>query len=171
MTRAGIIEEMNHYETEQGTPQGGIFSPLLCNVALNGIEKIVKELHPQRRGISAGVHTIRYADDIVVTGKNPEVLHECKDVIAKFLAERGLELSEKKTKVTYVNKGFDFLGFNFRRMERNIHLNRSGDQETVLIVKPTNKGIKKFTAAVFKIINPNKPLERIISDINPVLRG
>ena len=56
-------------------------------------------------------------------------------------------------------------------MERDPHLNQKGSQETVLIIKPSIKGIKKLTATLFKIINPNKPLERIISDINPVLRG
>ena len=54
------MEELNYYETEEGTPQGGIFSPLLCNVALNGIEKVVRDVHPPRRGISAGGHLIRY---------------------------------------------------------------------------------------------------------------
>lgn len=165
------MEEMNYYETEEGTPQGEIFSPLLCNVALNGIERVVNELHSPRRGISAGVHQIRYADDIVVTGKNPEILQECRDTISNFIAERGLELSDKKTRVTHINKGFDFLGFNFRRMERNLRLNQNGDQETVLIVKPADKGIKKFTTTILKTINSNKPLNRIIKDINPVLRG
>ena len=114
------MEEMNHYKTEEGTLQGGIFSPLLCNVTLNGIEKITKELHPLRRGISAGVHTIRYADDIVVTGKNPEVLHECREeVIAKFLTEMGLELSEKKTKVIHVNKDFIFWGSTLEGWEKS----------------------------------------------------
>ena len=169
--QAGIMEEMNYYETEEGTPQGGIFSPLLCNVALNGVEKIIRELHPPRRGISAGVHLIRYADDIVVTGKNQDVLLDCKEAISKFLVERGLELSDRKTKITHINKGFDFLGFNFRRMERNLHYNQNGSQGSVLIVKPNHKGKEKLTAKVLNIINPNRPFERIISDINPVLRG
>lgn len=165
------MEEMNCYDTEEGTPQGGIFSPLLCNVALNGVEGVVKEIHPPRKGISAGVHLIRYADDIVVTGKNPDILKECREAIGEFLAERSLELSDKKTGITRLNNGFDFLGFNFRRMNRDPHLNQKGSQETVLIIKPSTKGIRKLTAMLFKIINPNKPLERIISDINPVLRG
>ena len=79
-----------------------------------------------------GVHLIRYADDIVVTGKNQEVLHECRSAIAEFLSQRGLELSVSKTKVTHVNKGFDFLGFNFRRMERNLHFNKGGPKSQCL---------------------------------------
>lgn len=110
---------MNYMETSEGTPQGGIISPTLCNIALNGIEKTIEGLYPAKRGISAGVHTIRYADDLVITGKNQEILIECKKAVAEFLTERGLELSEKKTRITHVDKGFDFLGFNFRRMPRD----------------------------------------------------
>lgn len=109
------MEALNFFETEEGTPQGGIMSPTLCNVALNGIEGRIREAVPKIKGISQGVHTIRYADDMVITGKSKEVAMRCKEILAKFLAERGLELNEKKTLITHVREGFDFLGFNIKR--------------------------------------------------------
>jgi RNA-directed DNA polymerase len=165
------MEEMNYYDTEEGTPQGGIFSPLLCNVALNGMEEMIGKTYPQRRGISPGIHVIRYADDLVVTGKNQDILKGIRRKLETFLHPRGLKLSEKKTKITHIGEGFDFLGFHLRRMKRNLHLNRAGTQETVLIIKPSQKGVKKLKRNICKIINPNKPLPKIISEINPILRG
>ena len=91
---------MNHYETEERTPQGGIFSPLLCNRSVKWGREEGKRCTSPRRGINAGVHLIRYAEDIVVTGKNPDILKECRETIGNFLIERGLELSDKKTKIT-----------------------------------------------------------------------
>jgi len=75
----GVFEE-----TVEGTPQGGIISPTLCNVALNGMEDMVRSIWPLKRGISAGVHIIRYADDIIVTGKNWEILKVVKEKVEEF---------------------------------------------------------------------------------------
>lgn len=165
------MEELNYLETDMGTPQGGIMSPTLCNVALNGIEKLVKDLNPKIKGISPGVHIIRYADDMVITGKTKEIILRNKKILAEFLAERGLELNEKKTLVTHVKDGFDFLGFNIRRFKYHRKYNNETSQETVLIIKPSKKGIKKLMDSVRKIITINKPIHRIISELNPVLRG
>lgn len=100
--------------TTEGTPQGGIISPTLCNVALNGLEEFVKSgiKHP---GKSAGMKIIRYADDIVITGSNKEILEECRKLLEKFLSERGLELNKLKTRITNIEKGIDLLGFNIIR--------------------------------------------------------
>ena len=114
--KSGIMEQLNYHDTEEGTPQGGIMSPTLCNVALNGIEEIIKKANPKKKGISSGVHTIRYADDMIITGRTREVVIKNKTILTEFLAARGLELNEKKTLVTHIRKGFDFLGFNIRRM-------------------------------------------------------
>jgi RNA-directed DNA polymerase len=157
--------------TESGTPQGGIISPTLCNIALNGVEEEIKSAYPNFRGISAGVHVIRYADDMVITGKNVEILQGCKENLSAFLKVRGLELNEKKTKITNVKEGFDFLGFNIRRMKHDPRLNNTTDQETVLVIKPSKKGIQKLMETVKGKIDKNRPLEGIIKDLNPVLRG
>jgi len=165
------MEELNYYDTDEGTPQGGIMSPTLCNVALNGLEELLKKENPRRRDSSPGVHLIRYADDMIITGKTQEIVLKNKRILSEFLAERGLVLNEKKTVVTHIKEGFDFLGFNVRRMKQNSRYNKATEQETVLIIKPSAKGILKLKNKVREIITINKPIERIISDINPVLRG
>ena len=83
---------------EQGTPQGGVISPLLANIALNGIEK----LH----------QSVRYADDIVYILKPEDDAEQILECISQFLAERGLKVSENKTKLTATTNGFDFLGWH-----------------------------------------------------------
>lgn len=89
----------------------------MCNVALNGIEQLMKEANPLKRGISPGVHVIRYADDMIITGKTQEIAVKNKQILSEFLAERGLILNEKKTLITHIKEGFDFLGFNIRRLK------------------------------------------------------
>ncbi|KAM3064902.1 hypothetical protein ACMFMG_011910 [Clarireedia jacksonii] len=111
------MEEMNFINVEEGTPQGGIISPVLCNIALNGLEGLIKKANPLKKGISPGVHVIRYADDMIITGKNKDIVLKNKKILTEFLKERGLELNEKKTLVTHIKTGFDFLGFNIRRMK------------------------------------------------------
>lgn len=165
------MEELNYKETESGTPQGGIISPTLCNVALNGIEKLIKDSFPLKKGISPGVHVIRYADDMIITGKTKEIVLACKEILAKFLKERGLELNEKKTLITHVKEGFDFLGFNIKRQPWHNEYNKNTNQETVLVIKPSKKGMNKLMDSIRKIITINKPIQRIITQINPVLRG
>ncbi|NEQ86581.1 MAG: RNA-dependent DNA polymerase, partial [Moorea sp. SIO2I5] len=94
--KAGVHPEF----PEQGTPQGGVVSPLLANVALNGIEDI---------------HTsLRYADDMVFILKPGENAVSILNRVKKFLANRGMEISEEKTKLTKTTDGFDFLGWKFR---------------------------------------------------------
>jgi RNA-directed DNA polymerase len=111
------MEELNYMSTEEGTPQGGIISPTLCNIALNGIEEKIKQANPSIKGISAGVHVIRYADDMIITGKTQEMAIKNKELLSTFLKERGLELNETKTLITHIKDGFDFLGFNIKRNE------------------------------------------------------
>ena len=169
--KSGVMDNYEYSRTEKGTPQGGIISPVLCNVALNGIEGIVMKRFPLKKGISPGVHLIRYADDMVVTGKNPEILAEIKSAMQEYLKERGLEFNDKKTKIVHIKEGFDFLGFNISRKKWDPQLNKETEQETVLIIKPSEKGISKLKDKIAQTIAKDSPLERIISDLNPILRG
>jgi len=131
------MDNFQFMRTDEGRPQAGIISPVLCNVALNGVESEVLKTFPLKKGISPGVHIIRYADDMIVTGKNPELLEKIKIVMQEFLKIRGLEFNEKKTKIVHIKEGFDFLGFNISRKNWNPRLNKGTDQETVLIIEPT----------------------------------
>lgn len=165
------MENLNYADTVEGTPQGGIISPVLCNIALNGVEQTVMTTIKNRKGISPGILLIRYADDMIVTGKNEDILREIKQCISQFLEPRGLTLNESKTKITHSKEGFDFLGFNIRRLPYNPKLNNTTDQETVLIIKPSKKGIQKLNEKVKRIIDKARPIEAIIRDLNPILRG
>ena len=107
-----------------GTPQGGIISPLLANIALDGMERLFGSERPNgrtispatRRGANRGVGLIRYADDFVVTAPSREVLEDyVVPRLTEFLASRGLSLSEAKTRIVHINDGFNFLGFTVRR--------------------------------------------------------
>lgn len=100
--------------TDEGTPQGGIISPMLCNVALNGLEGHIKN-SMKRLGKSAKIKIIRYADDIVITGASETILEECRTLLEEFLAIRGLELNKLKTRISNIEKGIDLLGFNIIR--------------------------------------------------------
>jgi RNA-directed DNA polymerase len=102
--KAGYIEKGRLFPTREGTPQGGIASPVLANMALDGLEKVLSEKFPKRKGPKyqePKVNLIRYADDFVITGRSQELLeHEVRPIVEAFLRERGLELSPEKTLIT-----------------------------------------------------------------------
>lgn len=115
--KAGYIEDQKLYPTSAGTPQGGIASPVLANLTLDGLENAARSAVPLRiSGKRSKVNVIRYADDFVITADSKEILVErVLPTIRAFLAERGLELSEEKTRITRIEDGFDFLGQTLRK--------------------------------------------------------
>jgi RNA-directed DNA polymerase len=166
--KSGCLENKVLYDTISGTPQGGIISPVLANLALDGLERRLSEAFPLKgkgheRGRAARVHMIRYADDFIVTSRSKELLElEVKPIIESFLSERGLRLSLEKTKITHVTKGFDFLG-------QNIRLYPNGK----LLIKPSRKSIRSFLVRVKAIIceHCGSTAHRLITKLNPVIRG
>jgi len=165
-------------ETEGGTPQGGVISPTLCNIALNGMENEIKKDYyyeggkGQSKPCNYHVKLIRYADDVICTGKNLEVLKDIQRKISKFLEPRGLELNEKKTKITNVRDGFTFLGFDIMKVKYDPQRNPGAStREDIIIVNPSKKGKIKIKAKIAAIIVKNQKLIDIIGKINPVLRG
>ncbi len=117
--KAGYIFEDRLFPTDRGTPQGGIISPLLANMTLDGIEELLAAKFPRMK-----VHFIRYADDFLVTAPTKEIAEEARGIIQEFLAERGLELSMEKTVITHIDEGFDFLGYNFRKYTGKLLIHR-----------------------------------------------
>ena len=114
---AGYWEKGRLFPTREGTPQGGIISPLLANLTLDGMEKAIRSRIKPRHD---QVNFIRYADDFVVTARTKETLETMvKPAVVAFLAERGLELSEQKTTITHIQTGFNFLGQNVRKYGTN----------------------------------------------------
>ena len=115
--KAGYMEKHVLHPTEEGTPQGGIISPVLANLTLDGLERMLMEHFPKvKTGKGALMNFARYADDFIVTGRTKELLEqEVKPLVEQFMSERGLQLSQEKTTITHIKDGFDFLGQNVRK--------------------------------------------------------
>lgn len=165
--KAGFMDKCVLYPTEEGTPQGGIISPVLANFALDGLEERLRYLFPSGNAAKrAKVHMIRFADDFVITGVTRELLeNEIKPFLEQFMRERGLELSQEKTKITHIEDGFDFLGWNVRKYRSN--------RQVRLLIKPARKNFKAFLAKTRKIVKGNwsATAGELIAMLNPVIRG
>jgi len=164
--RAGVVDKGQLQGTDAGTPQGGIISPLLANLTLNGLERQLQLFLREQLGASAltaaKVHVVRYADDFVITGSSQELLeHTVKPWVEEFLRERGLQLHPGKTRIVHMDHGFDFLGWNFRKY--------SGK----LLIKPSQKNVQTFYNKVRDIIarHLSSPKAVLIRHLNPVLMG
>jgi len=156
--QAGYLEKGRLFPTTAGTPQGGIISPILANLALDGLEQAIK----QAAGTGDKVNFVRYADDFITTGAATEILEQkAKPVVTAFLTPRGLKLSEQKTVITHIEKGFDFLGHTVRKY---------GDK---LLTKPSKSNVQGLLAKIRECIKSGLGLkpEELIRKLNPKLRG
>ena len=161
--KAGFIEKLVLHPTEEGTPQGGICSPVIANLALDGLERKLLERYPKpKTGYNAKVNYVRFADDFIVTGISKALLEqEVKPLIEQFMGERGLLLSQEKTVITHINDGFDFLGQQVRKYNGK------------LIIKPSRKNVSAFLRKVRTLIKANKQATagNLIVQLNPLIRG
>jgi len=168
--KAGYRENGVFHRTEEGTPQGGPISPVLLNLTLDGLERLLAEHYPptSRAGRRAKVNLARFADDFLITGATRELLDEdVKPLVERFLRERGLDLSEEKTVVTHVEDGFDFLGQTVRKR-------RWGrDERAKLYITPSKKSVKAFLRTVRERIKDSrgKTAGDLIEQLNPLIRG
>lgn len=180
--KAGIIYQEAYEPTTQGTPQGGIFSPLLANIALDGIEACTTK-----------AKVIRYADDLVAIGKTREDIEQTKEDIQRFLAKIGLNLSIQKTKIVNRREGFDFLGFNIRmrkpnweRIRDSICSNprnyptkadrRKAYEETKekLIIKPADDNVKRIKNNIRRTVHGigrRLTQKDLIIKLEPIING
>lgn len=161
--KAGFMEKDTFWRTEAGTPQGGVISPVLANLTLDGLEKILKEKYPNlTRKPASGVHLVRYADDFIITSRSKERLEkEIVPLLEDFLDTRGLKLSQEKTKVTHIEQGFDFLGQNVRKYKGK------------LLIKPSKDSQKALMKKIRGIIKTNKQATaaEMIAYLSPIIRG
>lgn len=169
--RAGFVDKRTWFATEAGTPQGGIISPTLANLTLDGLERLLKERfrphsghgpHAFRRRHNPKVHLIRYADDFVITGNSRELLaDEVLPLVERFLNERGLQLSPEKTKITHIREGFDFLGQNLRK------------HRVRMLVTPAKKNVHAFLQKVRTVLANNMASEQapLIRHLSLVIKG
>jgi RNA-directed DNA polymerase len=162
--KAGYVYRNQLFPTEAGTPQGGIISPTLANLTLDGLEAMLRNKFARKGGSAKRqqVNLIRYADDFIITGRSKELLEdEVKPMVESFLKERGLVLSEEKTRVTHIEEGFDFLGWNFRKYDG------------LMLIKPSRKNVKAFLKDIREKVKGNKMAkqESLIGMLNPKIRG
>jgi RNA-directed DNA polymerase len=174
--QAGIVDGDEILFPEAGTPQGGVASPLLCNVALHGLEQALTSVSARFR-----IAVIRYADDLVVLCEDLETLLKVKQQAGTWLAEMGLRLKPSKTRVTHTlnehegNTGFDFLGFNVRQYRVGRYHTRThrGKPGFKTFIKPSKKGCRRHLKEVREVIRRNKgaPQAALVKVLNPKIRG
>ena len=179
--KAGYMEKSVWHAANDGTPQGGIISPVLANMTLDGLEKLLKEKYPPSgpgcaKGRSCKVHLVRYADDFIITGVSQALLEEeVKPLVTNFLQERGLELSQEKTRITHIADGFDFLGQNIRKYDGTSR-KYNGQGETgplLMLTRPSKKNVKAFLADIRETIKRHRQATayNLIAMLNPKILG
>lgn len=166
--KAGYMERGAFHDTESGTPQGGVISPLLANIALHGMEAAVGVKYITR-GDNVGKRClIRYADDFVVFCESEEDARRARTELLDWLAVRGLVLSKEKTRIRHLSDGFDFLGFNIRQYRAPE--TRRGWK---LLIKPSRKSVKSLKARLIREwrgLN-GQNITAVLTRLNPIIRG
>jgi RNA-directed DNA polymerase len=165
--KAGYREQSTFYQTTEGTPQGGIISPVLANMTLDGLEQVLRKNYraPDRQakyGRNRLVNLVRYADDFIITGSSEELLEKAgKPLGVNFLRTRGLELSAEKTTTTPIEEGFDFRGQHVRKYDGKY------------LTRPSKKNVQTFLTDIRSVIKANKQTTAYgwIALLNPKIRG
>jgi RNA-directed DNA polymerase len=163
--RAGFLEKHVLFATTDGTPQGGIISPVLANRALDGLQQLLEQRfgNTRHRRKEAKVHLVRYADDFIITGTSRVLLQrEVQPLVEHFLRERGLELSHEKTRITHIRNGFDFLGQTVRRFGCG-----------KILIKPSKRSVKTFLAKIQETIDNSGDMTAgdLIQRLNQQIKG
>ena len=187
---SGVIDKGTLFPTKEGTPQGGVVSPLLANIALHGMESLIRESFPKRKGYKNGVYwdiptpnLIRYADDFVVLHKDIKIVRQCKTLIETWLKDIGLELKPEKTRISHSleeyegNTGFDFLGFHIQHYHAGKYKSGQSSKRKPLghklLIKPSKQSIKKHLTKIEDVIDKHRAskTEKVIGMLNPIIRG
>jgi RNA-directed DNA polymerase len=184
---SGVMDNKALFPTSEGTPQGGVISPLLANIALHGLENRIKQfaqsLPGKKQRNRENLSLIRYADDFCVLHENLCVIQRCQQIITEWLQGMGLELKPNKTRITHTlenyegNLGFDFLGFSIRQYKvGNYRADRNSQGRSLgfsTIITPSKEKILLHSKEVGRIIDShrNAPQSALISRLNPVIRG
>ena len=198
--KSGVIDQKVFTAISEGTPQGGVISPLLANIALHGIENMLMEyaktLDVRRKDkpnyqVSWQVKVkqltfVRYADDFVVIHHDLKVVQRCRELISEWLKDIGLELKPSKTRIAHTLNseksedgiaGFDFLGYNIRQFPAGKYVSARERYKGALgfntFIVPSKDACKKHQARISDIIRKHKssPQALLILELNPVIRG
>jgi RNA-directed DNA polymerase len=189
--KAGVMENETLFPTEEGSPQGGVISPLLANIALHGLEATVRDGFPGTKTIQGKCIdnwkplVIRYADDFLILHRDQAVIEEAKQRAARWLAEMGLELKPSKTRITHTlhdhegNHGFDFLGWNIRQYPvGKTHAGKTGGPTShrldfKTIIKPSDEAVRRHLLKIKEEIQKHQShrQEFLIGALNRIIRG
>ncbi|MDJ0553855.1 MAG: reverse transcriptase domain-containing protein [Microcoleaceae cyanobacterium MO_207.B10] len=197
--KSGVINDGFIEKTETGTPQGGVISPLLANIALHGMEKILEKHFSGRKdgsirnseriyGEKVSVpRLIRYGDDFVIINEKLAVVEECTEIIKTWLGDLGLELKPSKTRTVHTlerhkgqEPGFNFLGCNIRQYQEGKHTSKKIKSRfgkklkpCSTIVKPSKESIKNHYDKIAAVIHKHRAnsQEVLIKELTPIIRG
>ncbi|AVH64099.1 RNA-directed DNA polymerase [Nostoc sp. 'Peltigera membranacea cyanobiont' N6] len=196
--KSGVVDQGAFTATSEGTPQGGVISPLLANIALHGMEERIKQEFPRmsytqretwyhKKGTNfLPPNIIRYADDFLILHENKAVVQRCREIISEWLSGIGLELKPEKTRLTHTfnpelsedgKAGFDFLGHHIRQYPAGKYRSNINAKGTKLgfntLITPSAKASKAHLEEVRRIITKNRSSSQaaLIKDLNPVIRG
>jgi len=168
--KAGVMEDGAYHATEAGTPQGGVISPLLLNVALHGMEAALGLVHNSRGEITGNRAVVRYADDFVVFCESQEDAVRVKDqVLPPWLAARGLCLSAEKTRIVHLTEGFDFLGFTVKHHHAPL-TSRSGFKLLIMPSKTAENRKREELRQTWLGLKGHN-LGAVLRKLNPIIRG
>lgn len=176
------------FPTSEGTPQGGVISPLLANIALHGMEERIKQvaetLPGQKAKNRSALCLIRYADDFVILHKDITVVQRCKEIISEWLNGMSLELKPSKTRFAHTlyehngqSAGFNFLGFNIRQYPKGKYSTGCNPYGKPLgfktLTKPSKEKLKIHYERIADVIDQHKaaPQAALIARLNPIIRG
>ena len=161
--RAGYLEEATYHQTLAGTPQGGVISPVIANLALDGLEEVARAAAPRvKRERCPKVNVVRYADDFIITAATREILvGQVIPAVKAFLAERGLRLSEEKSRIVHIRDGFEFLGADLRKYGQKLMMRPA---------KRTFLGFMKSLRAFLKE-HPGMTTWKLIAELNRRIQG
>ncbi|MDJ0725357.1 MAG: group II intron reverse transcriptase/maturase [Prochloraceae cyanobacterium] len=193
--KAGVMDGKKLFPTSEGTPQGGVLSPLLANIALHGMEKRIKEFsetldirNSKNHQISwqkkrKSISLIRYADDFVILHEDITVVQRCREIISEWLDDMGLEIKPSKTRLTHTlselkpeKPGFDFLGFNIRQFKAGKYTTGKVNGKPLgfkTIITPSKDSQKIHYKQIAEVIDRHRGQSQtvLITNLNPIIRG
>ena len=150
----GYVTQNKFYPTTEGMPQGGVLSPVITTFALSGFEKIIRLKYPE-------VHMVRFVDDFIFASKSKEILEQVLADFKIFLHERGLTISDYKTKIAHISEGFDFIGWHFAY------------EDNKLILKPSNQSVQELKIRLYSVITQARrwTTRKLIIKLNGIIIG
>jgi RNA-directed DNA polymerase len=193
--KAGVMDYEVFSPTEKGTPQGGVISPLLANIALHGMEEEIKatlfedlkddfrktkdRMKWSRESLMSNISIIRYADDFVILHRSLNIIQKAKEQVTTWLHDMGLELNDSKTRISHTlediggqKAGFDFLGFNIRQYAVSKNATKGG-QGFKTLIKPSKKVLKTHLEVIKATLKNLRGATQIavVHRLNPIITG